>query len=74
MAHGLLQSLGWDLTFTILSFLAALANLFISIFLFISHDDLDQGMIEPIELSDNLKLVKTNSLSCSFCLLNTSYR
>ena len=41
MAVGLVTSLGVDLTISILSFLAALGNLFISLFLFISHDDLD---------------------------------
>lgn len=37
-----------------LNFFASLAGLFISLFLLISHDDLENGSIEPVELSNNL--------------------
>ena len=41
----------------ILAFIATMAGLFISLYLCISHDDLDNGFIEPIELSNSLSQV-----------------
>ena len=37
-----------------INFFDSLAGLFISLFLLISHDDLETGCIEPVELSNNL--------------------
>jgi len=45
---------GFTLICSVFIFLDALAALFVSLFIMISHDDLDQGMIEPLELSNNL--------------------
>ena len=45
----------------VLNFVATLAGLFISLFLLISHDDLQSSFIEPVELSNNL-----NSVSKTF--------
>lgn len=44
---------GW-----VLNFVATLAGLFISLFLLISHDDLQSSFIEPVELSNNLNTVR----------------
>ncbi len=41
----------------VFNFVASLAGLFISLFLLISHDDLQSSFIEPIELSNNLNSV-----------------
>jgi hypothetical protein len=40
-----------------LNFIASLAGLFISLYLLISHDDLNSNFITPIELSNNLNTV-----------------
>jgi hypothetical protein len=37
-----------------INFFDSLAGLFISLFMTISHDDLKEGCIEPVELSNNL--------------------
>lgn len=39
------------------NFIATLAGLFITLFLLISHDDLQSSFIEPVELSNNLNSV-----------------
>jgi len=41
----------------VVNFIASLAGLFISLYLLISHDDLNSNFITPIELSNNLNLV-----------------
>lgn len=38
----------------VINFFTSLGGLFISLFLLISHDDLQSGCIEPVELSNNL--------------------
>lgn len=43
----------------VLNFVATLAGLFISLFLLISHDDLQSSFIEPVELSNNLNSVSS---------------
>lgn len=45
----------------VLNFVATLAGLFISLFLLISHDDLQSSFIEPVELSNNLNSVSKTS-------------
>lgn len=37
-----------------LNFFDSLAGLFISLYMVISHDDLEQDCVEPVELSNNL--------------------
>jgi hypothetical protein len=44
-----------------LNFIASLAGLFISLYLLISHDDLNSNFITPIELSNNLNTVSLYS-------------
>ena len=44
-----------------LNFIASLAGLFISLYLLISHDDLNSNFITPIELSNNLNTVSLSS-------------
>ena len=46
--------LGLNLTCWGLNFFDALAGLFISLFMLVSHDDLETGLIEPLEMSNNL--------------------
>jgi hypothetical protein len=41
----------------VVNFGVSLAALFISLYLYITHDDLEQGFIEPVELSNNLNQV-----------------
>jgi hypothetical protein len=48
----------------VVNFIASLAGLFISLYLLISHDDLNSNFITPIELSNNL-----NSVSLFFLRL-----
>ena len=38
----------------VLAFFDALAGLFLSLYLLISHDDLESGAIEPMELSNTI--------------------
>lgn len=49
----------------VISFISCLAGLFISLFLLISHDDLQSNFIEPVELSNNLSTV-TNPICHKF--------
>jgi hypothetical protein len=42
-----------------ISFVGSLAGLFISLYLLISHDDLQSSFIEPVELSNYLNTVIT---------------
>ena len=44
----------------VLNFVATLAGLFISLYLLISHDDLQSSFIEPVELSNNLNSVSAD--------------
>lgn len=44
---------GW-----VVNFISTLVGLFISLFLLISHDDLQSSFIEPVELSNNLNTVR----------------
>ena len=46
--------LSFYLTCWVINFFDSLAGLFISLFLMISHDDLEAGAIEPMELSNTL--------------------
>lgn len=39
------------------SFISCLIGLFVSLYLLISHDDLQSNFIQPVELSDNLRQV-----------------
>ena len=43
-----------NLSAWVLNFIATLVGLFISLFLLISHDDLQSSFIAPVELSNNL--------------------
>ena len=52
----------------VISFISCLAGLFISLFLLISHDDLQSNFIQPVELSNNLSTVRYNH-SFNFNLL-----
>ena len=45
-------SLGVETIFWIMNTAACTANIFISVYLYISHDDMKQHMIEPNELSE----------------------
>ena len=45
----------------VVNFIASLAGLFISLYLLISHDDLNSNFITPIELSNNLNSVSLYS-------------
>lgn len=47
-----------NLTSWVANFISTLAGLFISLFLLISHDDLQSSFIEPVELSNNLNTVR----------------
>jgi acyl-coenzyme A thioesterase PaaI-like protein len=46
--------LGFTMGCWLFSFFDTLAGLFISLFLLISHDDMNVGCMEPIELSNNI--------------------
>ena len=43
-----------NLTLWVIGFFDAVAGLFISLYLLISHDDLEVGSIEPMELSNTI--------------------
>jgi hypothetical protein len=51
-------SSGTILVVWLFNFIICLINLFVSLFLLISHDDLEAGVLQPIELSDNLSQVR----------------
>jgi hypothetical protein len=51
-----------------LTFVAALAGLFISLYLLISHDDLQSSFIEPVELFNNLSSVRSTLASSDVTL------
>jgi len=51
------------------NFIATLAGLFISLFLLISHDDLQSSFIEPVELSNNLNSVISYFLISFFSIV-----
>lgn len=50
-------SSGYVLLAWLTNFIVCLVNLFVSLFLLISHDELEAGVLQPMELSDNLKQV-----------------
>jgi hypothetical protein len=49
--------LSMHLSVWVINFFSALAGLFISVYLLVSHDDLTSGFIDPIELSNSLNQV-----------------
>ena len=57
--------LGWVLGGWVINFFVALIGLFISLFLMISHEDLEHGYIEPIELSNGLQQYLPYEYLCS---------
>jgi len=48
-----------------LCFIATLAGLFISLYLLISHDDLQSSFLEPMELANQLKTYMPVDFVCS---------
>ena len=52
----------WDVSVSlgcwVLGFTDSLVGLFTTLYLLISHDDLETGAIEPMELSNTFNLVK----------------
>ena len=54
---GPLISFGTSLLCWVLSLAICVANLFISLYLYITHDDMKTLMIEPGELADNINTV-----------------
>lgn len=57
---------GFELTVNLgvwaVNFFISLGGLFVTLFLLISHDDLETTCIEPMELSNNLNQVKINDV------------
>lgn len=51
-----------------INFLASMAGLFISLYLYISHDDMQVGIMEPAELCNNISSV---SLVMNICIVRT---
>ena len=44
--------------FWLINFIASLVGLFISLYMFITHDDLDCGYLEPVDMSNTLATVR----------------
>lgn len=48
------MSLSFSLFCWAINFIASMAGLFISLYLYISHDDMNVGVMEPVELCNNI--------------------
>ena len=62
--------LGFVLTVWALNFFISLGGLFISMFIFISHDDMQMGVVEPADLCNNIQAVLVHFHTSSSCLMS----
>ena len=56
---GHFASIGWQTMLWLFSMLCSVGGLFISLYMFVSHDDLKHGMIEPAELAEGINTVSS---------------
>ena len=54
---GQLLTIGWQTILWLMHVVISIIGLFISLYMYVSHDDMKHGMIEPAELSEAINTV-----------------